>query len=134
LDDFGVIRSPYRETAEKVLKKTEIDIIEGRYFDIKKNQNVLFEDFADKNPAVGVWTPAENNERIRWLTGLKDFKFHDLRHTFASSLVGKGVDLYAVQKLLGHATPTMTQRYVHLQPDHLHSAIEKIDLHFNCLV
>ena len=38
--------SPYKETAEKVLKKTEIDIVEGKYFDIQKSKSVLFEDFA----------------------------------------------------------------------------------------
>jgi len=59
--------------------------------------------------------------------GITDFKFHDLRHTFASQLVRCGVDLYVVQKLLGHATPKMTQRYAHLGADQLKEAIEKID-------
>ena len=59
------------------------------------------------------------------------FKFHDLRHTFASNLVLKGVDLYVVQKLLGHATPKMTQRYAHLGSDQLREAIEKIDIQRN---
>ncbi len=58
---------------------------------------------------------------------IQDFKFHDLRHTFASSLVRHGVDLYVVQKLLGHTTPKMTQRYAHLRADQLKDAIEKID-------
>ena len=60
--------------------------------------------------------------------GLKDLKFHDLRHVFASRLVQKGVDLYVVQQLLGHSTPKMTQRYAHVQPDHFKSAIREIDL------
>lgn len=59
--------------------------------------------------------------------GINDFKFHDLRHTFASQLVRSSVDLFVVQKLLGHANPKMTQRYAHLQRDQLRSAIEKID-------
>ena len=63
--------------------------------------------------------------------GLKDLKFHDLRHVFASNLVRKGVDLYVVQQLLGHSTPKMTQRYAHIRPDHLKSAIGEIDLQSN---
>jgi integrase len=74
-----------------------------------------------------------NNIRKSFATALKkagiqDFKFHDLRHTFASSLVRHGVDLYVVQKLLGHTTPKMTQRYAHLRSGQLKEAIEKIDI------
>ncbi|MBF0531884.1 MAG: site-specific integrase [Candidatus Omnitrophica bacterium] len=57
---------------------------------------------------------------------LKDFHFHGLRHTFASQLVRDGVDLYVVQKLLGHTSPVMTQRYAHLSADVLKNAIQKI--------
>lgn len=42
---------------------------------------------------------------------------HTLRDTFASRLVQAGVPLYKVQKLLGHATPAMTQKYAHLVPE-----------------
>lgn len=50
--------------------------------------------------------------------------FHTLRHTFASWLVQRGVDLFTVQKLMGHETMTMTQRYAHLAPDHLQAAVK----------
>jgi len=42
--------------------------------------------------------------------------FHDLRHTFASTWVRKGGDLFKLQKILGHKTVQMTMRYAHLQP------------------
>lgn len=48
--------------------------------------------------------------------------FHTLRHTFASWLVQKGVDLYSVKELMGHADFKMTQRYSHLSPDGLRKA------------
>jgi integrase len=59
--------------------------------------------------------------------GIEKFRIHDLRHTFASRLVQRGVDLYRVQKLLGHASPTMTMRYSHLMPNHLADAVAVLD-------
>ena len=48
-----------------------------------------------------------------------EIKFHDLRHTFASHLAMSGVNLFDVQKLMGHTELKTTQRYMHLAPDHL---------------
>jgi integrase len=57
---------------------------------------------------------------------LKDFHFHDTRHHFASRLAMAGVDLFTVQKLLGHSDPSMTQRYAHLADEHRQAAVEKL--------
>jgi len=55
-----------------------------------------------------------------WQTALvrakiSDFRFHDLRHTFASHFAMKGGDVYALAKILGHGNPKVTlDRYAHL--------------------
>jgi integrase len=59
--------------------------------------------------------------------GITDFHFHDLRHTFASQLVMKGVDITTVSRLLGHKGLTMTLRYAHLAPSHNVKALEILD-------
>jgi integrase len=85
------------------------------------------------DPATG--KPYQNVKRS-FATALRrakihDFRFHDLRHTFASHLVMAGVDLTTVKELLGHKSLTMTLRYAHLAPSHKIKAVDILDSTLN---
>jgi integrase len=57
--------------------------------------------------------------------------FHSVRHSFASWLVQSGATLYEVQRLLGHSSSKVTEIYSHLQPEQLHSTVNKIQISLN---
>jgi len=57
---------------------------------------------------------------------IANFRWHDLRHTFASRLVMKGVDIRTVQELMGHKTIQVTLRYAHLAPQHQVEAVQRL--------
>ncbi|MFI5322370.1 MAG: site-specific integrase [Thermodesulfobacteriota bacterium] len=66
-------------------------------------------------------------ENARNRAGIKNLRFHDLRHTFATRLILSGVDLATVSKLLGHTTIQMTMRYSHPTPEALKNTVAKLD-------
>lgn len=81
-----------------------------------------------KSPVTG---ERFNNVKKAWAevtkaAELPDLRWHDLRHDFASQLVMRGVPLFTVQKLLGHANARMTQRYAKLAPGALADAVEML--------
>lgn len=64
--------------------------------------------------------------RARTAARMEHVNFHDLRHSCASIMLGLGVDLYTISKVLGHSTVQTTQRYAHLQVDAQRAALEKL--------
>ena len=61
------------------------------------------------------------------LAGLRNIRFHDLRHAFASQHVSAGRSIKEVQELLGHETIQMTMRYAHLAPERMRDAVEALE-------
>lgn len=104
---------PLNEEALTVLKKWKRD-----------NSNLVY-------VFGGVDGEPLHDTRTSWETALKkahisNFRWHDLRHTFASKLVMAGVDLNTVRELLGHSDYKMTLRYAHLAPEHKAAAVAKL--------
>jgi integrase len=63
-------------------------------------------------------------DRVRVAAELEGMRTHDLRHSFASTLANRGVDLYVIGRLLGHKKIETTKRYAHLVDDTLRAASE----------
>ncbi|HXZ43585.1 MAG TPA: site-specific integrase, partial [archaeon] len=94
---------------------------------IMDSQHYNPKDLLFRSPAGDALT----NLRNAWEAAVKaaklhDFRFHDLRHTFASRLVMDGVPIERVQELMGHRDIRMTQRYAHLAPGHLREAVQRL--------
>ena len=88
-------------------------------------------------PALRPWLeyfPVEVNfygvqsawRRARVKARMEHVNFHDLRHSCASIMLGLGVDLYTISKILGHSNVQTTQRYAHLQVDAQRVALDKL--------
>jgi len=58
---------------------------------------------------------------------LNNFRWHDLRHTYASLLAMKNVSIYTIAELLGHSTIRMTKRYAHLSPKYKEEVASLLD-------
>lgn len=79
-----------------------------------------------------IWTPIDNANSTAWhhaleRAGIKDFRWHDLRHTWASWHVQAGTPLHVLQELGGWQSPAMVQRYAHLAPEHLSVHASRIE-------
>ena len=106
---------PLNKTAFEILLERNKEIKVGKIFTYK--DAAINQDFISKKFKKLVVKAKINT----------DFNFHSLRHTFASNLVQKGVSIYEVSKLLGHADIKTTQIYAHLRSDDLRRAVELLN-------
>ncbi len=72
------------------------------------------------------WSARKRLGRLAKVADVSEIRFHDLRHTFASTLAMAGVDLMEIQKLMRHRSYAMTLHYAHLHPDHMEGRTEAI--------
>ena len=78
-------------------------------------------------PYISIFYPWD---KCRQNAGLADVRIHDLRHSFASALVNRGMTLYDVKEVLGHSNIATTQRYAHLAPGRLREAVAQAGQHY----
>ncbi|MDE1888920.1 MAG: site-specific integrase [Planctomycetota bacterium] len=107
------------------LTPTALDILEEKAKIKSLKTNLVFLNGFGENITTGSFEKAFYNALKK--TGIKDFRFHDLRHTFATRLAQRGVDIYKISKLLGHQSITMTQRYAHHCPESLRDGIQVLE-------
>jgi integrase len=99
---------------------------------MRLSQKVVAQNVAQRNvftaPAGGfVWNLARVWYRAVNAAGISNLHFHDLRHTFASRLAMRHIDLNTIRVLLGHKSLAMTYRYAHFDPEYLAAAVATLD-------
>ena len=90
---------------------------------IHRESEYVFINSKTKAPYVDI---KKSFNTVREYAGIEDFRFHDLRHTFATRLVMAGVDFLTIMELLGHKNIETTMRYAHVIPGKKMEAIKKL--------
>lgn len=109
-----------------------------RYVPLNSEALQTVKEWRKQNPGEGLLFSNKNDMRFSNLrrawhailkqAGIENFRWHDMRHHFASRLVMASVDLNTVRELLGHSDIKMTLRYAHLAPEHKAQAVQKLVL------
>jgi len=118
------------------LDKTKTD--ESRQIPINDDLAELFKDIRKRNQLRSKYVFCDSKGRpFKQINrsfqaslkkaGIGDFRFHDLRHTFASHFVMRGGSLKDLQEILGHKSLTMTMRYAHLSQEHKKKAVNLLN-------
>ena len=110
-----------QESREEV--SNEAKKLRGVYEKVSDGKGKVFAHLYTSNTTMGArgWFELALAE-----AGITNFRWHDLRHTFASRLVMAGTDIRTVQELMGHKTIQVTLRYAHLAPQHQLEAVQRL--------
>jgi integrase len=92
-----------------------------------KNEEWVFPSFDNDGNVVPMADVKGSFGQVLKDAGITNFRFHDLRHTFASHYMMKGGQLYALSNILGHKDLKMTQRYAKLSPEYMDSQRDRMD-------
>jgi len=111
-----------RRQPQKIVKFINQDMV-----DLLKNIPVRGEYIFCKKDGSQLKDPKRAFKTALKRAGIKDFKFHDMRHTSATYLLERGATLEAVQKHLNHSDITMTQRYAHIVEEYQRKQVGKLD-------
>lgn len=90
---------------------------------IEKTSTYVFVNPKTNKPYVDI---KKSFHKVLQKANIENFRFHDLRHTVATRLVEKGIDLIVVQDILGHSKVSTTQRYAHPVPERKQQAMEML--------
>jgi site-specific recombinase XerD len=94
---------------------------------IKVKSDRVFSHIEDGSPIESFQTSWETTKKK---AKIKDFHFHDLRHTYCSNLILAGADLKTVKEMIGHKDISMTDRYTHLTEGYRNAVQERLAQHY----
>jgi integrase len=102
-----------------------------RYVPLNDEAVTLLKDWQEHSAEIDRVFSVTTSFKTAWgalleRAGISQFRWHDLRHHFASRLVQAGVPLNTVRELLGHGSLAMTLRYAHLAPNQTRDAVSKL--------
>ena len=111
------------------LTRQAVEMFKSRPKEKRKPSDYVFKGRKGKMKYISV-TFARTVDDLKLNDGIEDRRlqicFHSCRHSYASWMIEQGADLYTVQKLLGHKTNVMTQRYAHLSENRLKDAAKAL--------
>ena len=121
---FIYLRDPKSKPVQLPISHKAFDVLlDARKLNAKSKWVFANQEGKQRKHFAATWARIKKKARLR-----KEFRFHDLRHTFASYLASSGeVDFFQLQKLLTHQSPAMTQRYAHLSDDALRRGANVVD-------
>ena len=133
--EMNVLRLPDSKTGAKLvyLGAGVITLLEEiRHHPLRPQDNPYV--IWGKKPGTCLQEIQKPWRRFRKMAGLEDMRIHDLRHSFASFAVSKGMSLAMIGKLLGHSQVQTTARYAHLMTESLTQAASEVTIELGSLI